>query len=171
MKLLGAGLVLMASGLLGVSVAGWYAQRTRQLRGLLLGLHVLETEITHAVLELPAALDRTAQVLESPVCDLFRQAALLMRQHPDWPGPVAWRRALGHIRRRLALRDDELAALQEVGVRLGLSSAPDQARYLRLVQNRLQHYLEQAEKDQQVGVRLWRYLGLGGGLMVVLLLY
>ena len=169
--MLGAGLLLLASGLLGAAVAGWYAQRTRQLRGFLLGLHVLETEIAHAVRELPAALQQTARALEPPVRDLFQGAAVLMSQHPHWPAPLAWRRALALIRRRLALRDEEVAALQEVGVRLGLSAAGDQARYLRLVQQALQRHLEQAEQERQVGMRLWRYLGWGSGLMVVLLLY
>lgn len=171
MKLVGAGLVLVASGLLGAAVAGWYAQRSRQLRDLLLGLHVLETEITHAVRELPAALEQTAGVLKPPVRDLFQQAALLLRQHPHWPAPVAWRQAVAGSRRRLALQEEEVAALEELGVRLGLSAAADQARYLRLVQHRLQRHLEQADQERQVGVRLWHYLGLGGGLMVVLLLY
>lgn len=171
MRLLGAVLVVSATGMLGVVVGWWYTQRVRHLYDLALALHVLETEIGYGVLPLPAALRRAAEAVDDPVAAFFAAVARRLEGDPGCTGAEAWRWAVDTAGRRLALQNDEVRALRDVGVRLGASHVDDQLRWLRAARSALRSRAERAEAQRDHGVRLWRYVGVGSGLITVLLLY
>lgn len=170
-RLLGALLVVSATGMLGVVVGWWYTHRVRHLYDLSLALHVLETEIGYGVLPLPAALRRAAEAVDDPVAAFFAAVARRLERDPGCTGAEAWRAALDTVGKSLALQGDELRTLRDVGVRLGASHVDDQLRWLRAAQHGLRTKAERAEAQRDNGVRLWRYVGVSSGLITVLLLY
>src|SRR5690554_1865043 len=141
-RLVGASMLIAACGLLGVAIGLWYIQRARHLRDVIVALQVLETELAYSVHDLPAALRLAGAAVKSPVADLFEAAARTLDERPGCSGPQAWLAALQHCGAHLALLDDDRAALQQVGVRLGASDADDQVRYLRAAQHRLRRRAE-----------------------------
>lgn len=171
MRLLGATLLMTASALLGWAMGRWYTQRARQLRDIVLALQVLETEIAFGAWHLAEALQRAAAPVDPPVKDLFLHAARKLTEDPSCSGPAAWEEALDVVSPVLALTRDERASLRGVGVRLGASDGDDQVRHLRAAWHILGRHAERAEAQRDQGERLWRYLGVSTGLIVVLLLY
>jgi len=171
MGLVGAVLLVTATGLLGARAGLWYVQRARHLAQFALALHVLETDIAFGALPLPAALRRAGGAVGGPVGDVFAAAARELTADPGCSGPEAWRRALDRWGGRLALAEGDREALGAAGVRLGASDADDQVRYLRAARHTLQVRAQQAEAERDVGARLWRYVGVSAGLAAALLLY
>lgn len=171
MRLVGAALLVAATGLLGARAGLWYVQRARHLAQFALALHVLETDIAFGALPLPEALRRAGEAVGGPVGAVFAAAAQRLVADPGCSGPDAWRGAVDRRGGRLALTEGDREALRAAGVRLGASDADDQVRYLRAARHTLRVRAEQAQAEGDVGARLWRYVGVSAGLAAALLLY
>jgi len=156
--------VVGASTAAGNIVAGIYRARVRQLGHLRTALGLLETEITYAASALPAALERVAAGLEGPVADILARAAALVRSGEGLAPGEAWERAVREIYPATALRAEDIDPVLALGSHLGLTDRDDQRRHLRLAAERLEAREKAAREERSSAERMWRYLGLLGGL-------
>lgn len=168
---MGGLLVIAATGMAGWGVARVYAHRPRQLRQFIAALQLLETEITYAATPLPDALGRVAEQLEPPVSLFFRQVALELKSHRGYTAREAWQRSLDLYYPRSALGRGDAGVLRGLGNSIGISDREDQGKHLRLAAEQLKAALVAAEDSATKNVKMWNYLGLLGGLIVVLTLY
>ncbi|MCL4425995.1 MAG: stage III sporulation protein AB [Firmicutes bacterium] len=169
-KLAGGLLVLYAFTNLGFLVGARYLRRTVELRQLQLALKTLQSEIGYTLTPLPEALDRVGRLTGGRVGQIFERAGLLLRDGRHRSVAEAWTGAIEEEKRDLALAARDLAILRELGNRFGGVDRKGHEKHLEQAMERLwQEELSslQAEKEY---VRLWRYLGLLGGLAVVFLL-
>ncbi|MFS8583393.1 MAG: hypothetical protein FWJ61_11125 [Limnochordales bacterium] len=167
---LGAALILVAAGAAGFVVAGSYSQRPAILAGLQTALTMLHTEIVYGATPLPEALERVGRRTAPAVAPFFAEAAALLARRRPLPAPEAWRRALLSQRRRWCLTAADEEALLDLAPYLGRTSAADQERHLRLALARLARQQQEAEAEAAVQARLWRWLGVCvGGLLVIAL--
>jgi stage III sporulation protein AB len=171
LKLLGAAMVVMASGLSGMAVAGNYSRRPGELRALRAALQMLETEIAYGATHLPEALEQVAGRSDSRVAPLFRQAAAELSSMSGITAAEAWDRSLGGYYRGTALKQQDHSILKNLGSSLGISDREDQIKHLSLAMEQLGAETNRAEEEAARNVKLWSYLGFLGGLMVVLILY
>ncbi|MDN5294298.1 MAG: stage sporulation protein [Eubacteriales bacterium] len=86
------------------------------------------------------------------------------------PASEAWARALQEIDNTWALTAADTAILRDLGPNLGTSDRQDQSRYLQMAMKQLEGELGRAEELASKNGRLWRWLGLLGGLFLALLL-
>lgn len=168
MRAVGAALLVVSACLLGQRAAARRERRVGELTALLNGVHLLETEIVFGRLLLAEALARAGAL--NPRCRLlFERGARGVAEGRS--AAEAWNEALEAWRRSSALAGEDLEPLRRLGGVLGLSSAEDQARHLKLAQRELSLRLD-AERERLPQVtRLYRLLGVCGGLALVLLLY
>lgn len=171
LKLIGGLLVVSASGLAGWAVARVYAKRPVELRLFIAALQVLETEITYVATPLPGALDRVAQQVELPVALFFRRVAKELDQLAGCSAREAWNRALEWYYPQSALVRNDLGILRGLGNNIGISDRDDQGKHLRLATEQLKMALVTAEELAAKNVKMWNYVGLLGGLIIVLALY
>lgn len=170
MKLIGAALVLVSSTGLGFKIARDYRERPRQLRAMMHSLRLLQAEIEYSVTPLPQALGQVAQRSQSPVKHVFETAAQRLEQG-DTSVLVAFQDGLTVSRSKSAYKPEDYEVLDDFLKTLGLSDRVNQSRQLQVTLNRLEGLEREARESQRKNERLWQYLGVLTGLLVVILLY
>lgn len=167
----GAVLVLAAAGMAGFVVAGSYSQRPALLRALHGALTMLLTEIRYGATPLPEALEKVARHGPRATATFFSDAAEALSAPASVSTAAAWRRAVAAQRSRWTLTAADEAVLLELAPYLGQTFVDDQERHLRLALTQLNNHLKEAVAEATVQSRLWRYLGVCAGALLVLLLY
>lgn len=169
LKLAGSVMVVAAGTFIGFSLARQFSERPRHIRHLISCLTSLKTYIGYVSMPLPEALRRCAGGAEGPVADLLVcTAGLLERQ--GWLTP---RQALAEaltVTEKLALNGSEIELLLLLSSNLGLAGREEQQRYLTMVLAELAKVEEEALRVRDQNVKMYRYLGICGGLTVVILL-
>lgn len=168
MRTAGALVVLICSYLLGQRAAAGRQRRAAELEALISALHLLETEIVVGKRLLAEAL--TGAGAAHPECRLlFEKAAQEVAAGRS--ARRAWEEGVRSWQEVAALRQEDLEPLLRLGAVLGLSTGEDQARHLELARRELSHRLEAQRVRLGELIRLYRLLGVFGGVALVLLLY
>lgn len=170
-NLLGATLVLAAAGMAGFVVARSYSERPALLRALQGALTMLLTEISYGATPLPEALARVARHTPPPAADFFAAVRRLIDGPERLAAAAAWRGAVAGQRRRWCLTETDEAVLLDLAPYIGQTSAADQEKHLRLALTQLARQQQEASAEAAVHTRLWRYLGVCAGGLLVLLLF
>ncbi|MCG8401258.1 MAG: stage III sporulation protein AB [Firmicutes bacterium] len=171
LKLIGACLLVSVSGYAGWTISRQYARRPVELGQFISALAMLETEIVFAATPLPDALAGIAERSDPGVSRFFRQVAQNLQKARGYSARDAWNMALEAHCRKSPLDGGDLAILRSLGNNLGISDREDQAKHLRLTLEQLKMARAKAEETAARNVKLWNYMGLLGGLIIVLALY
>lgn len=167
MRWLGLVLVVGSAALIGHLLAREKERRVGELGALLHSLERLETEVVYGLTYLQEAFERIAA--DCPECrPLFGAAAAALAQGA--PARRAWRAGLASFGRQGGVTPADLRPLERIGPVLGLTSAEDQRRHLRLVRREVELRLAEAREQLPQTARLCRALGVCGGVAVALLL-
>lgn len=170
MKLLGAALVMVASTGLGLQIAKDYRERPRQLRALMNSLRLLQAEIEYSVTPLPLALSHVAKRSQSSVAPVFETAAERL-EAGNASVLVAFQDGMTVNRPKAAFKPEDYEVIDEFVKTLGTSDRVHQSRQLQVTLTRLEGLEREAREAQRKNERLWQYLGILSGLLVVILLY
>lgn len=169
LKLIAAGMVVFATSMAGFTIAKGYRERPQQLRMLQSMLQALATEIAYGSTPLPEAFLRLSQSSPAPIAGLFRKAATSLND-PGATADEAWQDGLVELQAHSALHQADLAILEQLGSLLGLSDRADQERHLLLAVQQLVREEARAEQLRQSNERMWRYLGVLSGILLVIVL-
>jgi len=171
-KLLGAVLILFAGTAIGFVQASAYINRTKQLRQLIHALQRLETEINYGQTELPTALVKCCEGLQSPVSKLFIKTSDLLKAEPEQQLSMeeAWQQSIAEEWGSTALRTREKEVLLRMSSVLGMSATHDQLKHLQLAQLQLKSEEEVAREEQARYANMWRSLGTLGAILIVILM-
>ncbi|MCL6639311.1 MAG: stage III sporulation protein AB [Firmicutes bacterium] len=170
LKVIGAALLILACGSLGLGRAAAYRRRPAELRAIRSALTMLETEIVYGATALPEAFARVSRRCDRAVAPLFQAAAEELEAMSGLTAAEAWDRALRFYYPATSLAPQDLAPLRDLGASLGVSDREDQRRHLRLAVEQLGAGGAAAELEAAKNEKIWSYMGFLGGLMIVLLL-
>ncbi|MDT8901059.1 stage III sporulation protein AB [Anaeroselena agilis] len=169
-KLLGSAMVIVAGTGIGFAAAWRYSERPRQIGHLISCLTALSSYVNYAALPLAEALSRAAGGLNSPVGDFLRRTAANMAAR-NWLSPrEALEEALAEEGRRLAWERPERETLLLFGANLGATGREEQQKYLAMVLEELRRIEHEALRSRDQNVKMYRYLGICGGLATAILL-
>ena len=168
MKLLGALLILMGTSSIGFITAQKIILRPKQLQQLKTALEMLKTEIDYGITPLPIAFEKLANNLATPISDIFLTAKENIGA--GQVAQVAWENAVSIHISKLALVKKDQEMLLEIGYNLGNSNSSDQIRHLNLAQEKINHLYQEAVKEEEEKVKLWRYCGVLIGLLIVIII-
>ncbi len=171
LKLVGAALVVIASGLGGIAVAANYSRRPKELRSIRSALQMLETEIAYGSTHLPEAMSMVASRCDSSIAPIFIRAASELTSMTGATAAEAWEVSLSSFSPGSALKQQDISILRNFGSSLGISDREDQIKHLRLASEQIGMENAAAEEEAVRNVKLWSYLGFLCGLMIVLVLY
>lgn len=171
LKFLGAAMVVAASGLSGLAVAGSYARRPKELRALRSALQMLETEIMYGATRLPEALNTVASRCDQLVRPLFKQTEVELSAMSGVSAAEAWEKALTIYYPASTLKPQDHSILIHLGRSLGRSDCADQVKHLRLTMEQVTQEAANAEEEASRNVKMWSYLGFLSGLVFVLVAY
>ncbi|QQE76980.1 stage III sporulation protein SpoIIIAB [Alicyclobacillus sp. SO9] len=170
MKLVGAALLLMSCTAIGFRIARDYRERPRQIRILMQAIRLLKQEIEFSVTPLPQALSRVALRTVPPVSKLMEAIASNLGES-DVSVPDAFSSSLQDVKAYTAFRSQDVEVLQEFGETLGTSDRVHQSQHFAAVLTQLDGLEREAREAQKRNERLWQYLGVLTGLLLLVLLY
>jgi len=171
LKFLGAIIIILCSGIIGLVVARNYSLRPQELRYLRNGMQMLETEILYGLTPLPQALQRVGSRLPRPINKLYIQTAALLINGEGSIAAEAWGKALENLEQESSLLPEDLDILYYFGQSLGGSDREEQGKNLKLVQEHLKNMEEKAENLKEKNQKLWQYLGFSMGTIIALVLF
>jgi len=170
LKILGSAMVIAAGAGIGFTLAGRLGERPRQIRQLISSLTALGAYISYVSLPLSEALARAAAGVGGPVGEFFRRVAAVLA-HRGWLSPrEAVAEVLAELGPHLAWRRPEQEILLLLSANLGLSGRDEQQKYLALVIDQLAVIEQEALRHRDQNARMYRYLGVCGGLAAAILL-
>lgn len=170
LKIAGSVLVVAAGAGIGFSLAGRCSERPRQLRQAVSCLSALASYIGYASLPLGEALVRAAGGVAGPAGDFFRRTAAVLAER-GWQTPAqAMEEALAAAGPTLAWQRPEREIMLLLGANLGATNREEQQKYLALVTDQLRRLEQEATRLRDQNARMYRYLGVCGGLAVAILL-
>lgn len=169
-KMVGGLLVMAATSCIGLEAAQRFQRRPRQLRELQSSLQMLETEISYTQTPLPKALEKIAHNIKGCAGDFF---FIIRNRIADIPGTTvreAWHQGMEYLREHSALTECDQQLLDNFGATLGVSDRQNQIKHLKLVMAQLAAAESKAWDEKLKNERMFKALGILGGLAIVILL-
>ncbi|WP_067617626.1 hypothetical protein [Alicyclobacillus acidiphilus] len=170
LRLVGSLLVLMSTTAIGFRMAAAYRERPREIRRLLTALNHLQAEIEFQARPLPKALTEVGHRGEGTSGKLFLAAAEHLRQDGSNVGQ-AFSSAISDVLGQSALRPSDLEPVQAIANSLSTMDARHLRSQFGLAADTLSQAEEDAREEAAKTARLWQYLGILAGVMLVILLY
>lgn len=170
LKLAGSLLVLFAGAALGFRQAARYAARPRQLRQFIGCVASLKAQTSYAAAPLAEGLRGCCTGAERPVAAFFSAAAAQLEASCITTPREAFAAALAQGEASLALAVEDRALLFLLAANLGNTDRVEQRDYLTMVEKRLEILAQEAAEARDRNCRMYRCLGICGGLFVVLVL-
>lgn len=171
-KVTGALLILTAAASWGNQQAARLRRRQKELDEFRLALRLLRAEIGYTSTPLPRALECVAERLRLSRVALFFsgvEQALRDTAHPA-DATAAWYEAIVCARERLELTAQDWSVLRRAAAGLGGLGREDQVLQLEAAEQQLAAHAAEAAERCAGGEKMWRYLGVMGGLALVILL-
>lgn len=162
-------LILYGSSMVGFSIAKNYAERPRQLHALQTSIEILHTEIVYAATPLAEALRNTSRNTDKAVSTFLARVAGDIQSLR--PARLAWQEGLEELEAKSALLAQDIEVLRALGDIIGTSDREDQQRHLLLAARRLEALHQTAVNEAAKNERLWRYLGVLAGVVVIIIIF
>ncbi len=169
-KLIGAALIVFSASMVGWQIAKYYAMRPLQLRGWILSLQLLETEIVYGATPLQRAFLKIGQRINPDIGRFYLTAAEHLQSTEGLSTSTCWQAALNQHWKHTALGREERDVIVNLGYSLGGSDREDQEKHLRLSITQLRSIEEEARLNQRKYEKMYKSLGFLGGLLVAILM-
>ncbi len=164
-KLLGAGLIFLSGMMWGMYKAKILADRERSLKSIITALGMLESEILFSSNRLKTALLSIADM--SSCRNLFKEAADKMEDESVFN---AWTQAVNKVKKEMCLTEKDAEIVGLLGAELGKSDKEQQIRNIRHVTALLNTAALEAHGEYLTSAKMYRSLGISGGLFLAILL-
>lgn len=164
-------MVLMAAAVLGFMKAGKYRERIKELRHLQVALNMLSSEISYTATPVPLAFKKIGSRVDKPIALFFLRCSQLLEESPEVDFSDTWQRVVKENFKETTLEKSDQYLLLSISSFLGVSDQQHQEKQINLILHQLDHTERDALDAMHKNERMWRYLGVMGGLMLVILLF
>ncbi|NLY43491.1 MAG: stage III sporulation protein AB [Clostridiaceae bacterium] len=170
LKIIGCILIIASSTVMGYSAAYRFARRPEELRALQSALQILESEIVFSVNPLAEAFERISKNTSQSIGIIFKSTADLLKQKTGMTAQQAWAISIKKCESQMNLNKEDIEILLAFGSSLGCSDKDNQVKNIRLACSKLAMEEKKAEILKEKNERLYKNLGLLGGMLISLLL-
>ncbi|MBZ4644733.1 MAG: stage sporulation protein [Clostridia bacterium] len=170
LKIIGCILIIGSTTIMGYSLANKYAKRPEELRALQAALQMLEAEIVFSVNPLPDAFEKISRYVPESIKQIFEYSSHLLKQRTGMTAREAWALSINKLSRDMHLQKEDKEILIAFGNSLGCSDRENQIKNIHLACSKLSMEEKKAEVLKEKNERLYKNLGLLGGLLIALLL-
>jgi stage III sporulation protein AB len=170
LKILGSLIIIGAATIIGFSYSGIYLERVKQLRNLQFSLNMLETEIAYTTTPLIEALFSTGEKSSGPINKLFMGIAEILREKKKDSVYDAFMDAYNLLKEELYFDKEELGVVSSFMQSLGTSDIEGQKKNFNITIKKLESFEKRAEELRTKNEKLYRYLGVSFGVLIVIIL-
>ncbi|MHB8075030.1 stage III sporulation protein AB [Desulfosporosinus fructosivorans] len=168
MLIIGCVAIIAGCGSLGLWLAHRIRRRPVELRGCLMALALLDTEIIWGATPLPEAFCILKERTDQPWQGFFEE--LQERLQRGESASLAWKGTIFKQNQHFCLKQEDWHVISDVGRGLGRSDSHEQHKQIELVQRQLALLKEQAGMWSDKQAKMWSYLGFLCGIAGVLIL-
>ncbi len=168
-RLLGAGLVVLATGSMGLRGILRLRRRAGALEALIVSLQLMESEICSRLAPMREVLELLSREAPPPVRGLYRRAYGGLEALGRCSFYAIWRMAVEKSR-ELDLREEDEELLSSLGLSLGRYDVREQSEAIARTRRRLESSLRRAREERDRDSRLHAFFGLASGLFAVIIL-
>ena len=154
---------------MGFVIASSYEKRVYNLRQLMAFIQMLESEIQFARTTLPQIIAAQAPRFPGEIGKFLVILSSNLKAGTGESFSVIWEHGVASLAQN-GLPISVLQDLRSCGQTLGTSDVNEQEKHLKQLLQRLDQALKAAEGEREKHTRLWQYLGISTGLLIVLLL-
>ena len=168
LKLIGAGMILLASLGIIFSKEAEFSEHKRQLEEFGLLLSLLQNEICLLRLPLPLVLEHCSMHLQNPYRGLCEAVSEKLMEQSGGDAPEIWRGQLEERRKTFLLDDAQCRLLAEVGEVLRMDNVELKEELFSVYQERLGRLRETYETSLTSRRRLCRYGTMLAGIFLII---
>ena len=169
-KIFGAILIIFTAYWYGVLIGSKYKNRVKNLESLLIAMEMIHAEINYGLTPLPEVFRKIGQSISKPVGALFLRTSREMESCRGKSALECWTDAVNAHKNELEFNEKQLEQLEKLGMVWGKGNKSGQLKQVVLIQSFVRHALESANHELEKNDKLWRYLGLLGGITLVIFL-
>lgn len=170
LKIAGGVLVLFVSSCIGFKLAARCSGRPQQIRQVISCLGSLKSYITYANVPLNEALIQCTHGIHGPVADFFHRIGKMLEENGVLSPQQAINTVLEQMEGELMFHSSEVEILGILGANLGIMNRQEQGNYLAMIIEQLEKFEGEATRLRDLNTKMYRYLGICGGVAIVILL-
>lgn len=164
-KIIGGGIVFLSGLLWGLCKSHRLLKREQSLKNIISALYMLEGEIVFASNKLKTAFYRISDL--TPCKELFSVAAKNMENLSSYE---AWKKAIDETAAAMCLTEKDAETVKLLGAELGLSDKEQQQKNIRHISTLLGVAANEAYDEYISSAKMYRSIGIFGGLFIAILL-
>lgn len=169
-KIAGSLIVILSCTFLGYVLSTDCRKRPQQLRELQSMLQMFENQISYLSDVITEAFMRIGKVCRSETGIFFTKTVEVLNESRNRSASQAWEQAVMQNIKRTALDREDEEILLTFGKMLGCTDLDGQVKNIRLALDQLKHQEVKAEVSRSRNEKMYRSLGVLGGIAVVIVL-
>lgn len=170
LKVLGALVVIGATTIMGFLYSRAFEVRVKQLRDMQYALNMLESEIIYTATPLIQALRHVSEKSSDSIRSIFDRIAVLLKDKRVEGVHEAFNEAVKESKRELYFEKEEIDVIASFMHSLGSSDIEGQKKNFNITIKKLETFEEKAEETRVKNEKLYRYLGVCAGVLIVIIL-
>ena len=169
-KGIGALLIILSSGLIGMLMSSKYSIRPKELRKLRFSLQMLETEIVYGSTPIPYACHNVGCKSDKPWRDFFKAVSESLLGRRFFSMEEAWNQAMVENLSDSYVNEVDKELLRNFGRIIGKSDTEDQKKHFKLIYTQLEHHEKMAEDERKNNEKMYKSMGflLGAAILIIL---
>lgn len=173
LEIFGAFLVIFSCVALGTKIAWKYRKRPHQIQQLEVQLSSLSSMIDFTATPLPTTFADLSKHFPKETGRIFLELYTIMSDSDNITITLeeAYQKVKEKLESELALDEQDWEILESLFFNLGKSHREDQIKIIELAKYQLKTAKEKAEEERRKNEKMWRYLGVLAGLLLVVLLW
>jgi stage III sporulation protein AB len=170
LKIIGSLIVIGATTIMGFYYAGIYVERVKQIRGIQYALNILESEIVYTSTPLAEAFKNVGDKSSEPFKRLFYKLSENLRNKNVESVTNAFKSAFESLKGEIYFEKEEIEVIYSFMKSLGNSDVEGQKKNFNITIKKLEAFELKAEENRRKNERLFKYLGVSCGMLVVIIL-
>jgi len=158
-------LIIVASSMMGILFSQKYINRVKQLKNFKIALNILKTKMQYTYAPLPDIFLDISKSITGQVGVLFLEACKQMKTKN---ATQSFNEAVDTTNMDVTKQDKE--AMKNLGKMLGATDIVGQINEIELTENFINKQIELAEEEKQKNAKLYKTLGVLGGIAIVIIL-
>jgi stage III sporulation protein AB len=169
-KFAGSLIVILSCTFLGFVLSADCRKRPQQLRDLQSMLQMFENQISYLSDVITEAFIRIGKVCRSETGIFFTSTVEILNESRNISACQAWEQSVRQNIKKTALNREDEEILLTFGKMLGCTDLEGQIKNIRLALDQLKHQEVKAEVSRNSNEKMYRSLGILGGIAVVIVL-
>lgn len=170
LKLIGGLAIIIATTSIGYVYSMVYEERVKQLRELQYALNILESEIVYSSTPICKALSAASENSTTFIGVMLKKMSELLEQRSVSSIYDAYVKVSKELKNQLYLEKEEKETIGSFVHSLGSADIEGQKKNFNITIKKLEGFEKRAEESRDKNSKLYRYIGLCGGVLIVLVL-